>query len=161
MSLSFSEKDYIESAIEKYSGSLVRAAYNIIGNRSEAEDVAQEVFIKLYLKKPVFRNDEHEKAWLLRVAINLAKNRIRQMKRICLLDDTEAYTEAVGEDQQMVAKAVRELDEKYRIVIHLHYYEGYTLREIAQILNLPLSTVGTRLERAKNKLREKLQSEVI
>ena len=151
------ERQYIENAVETYSRTLLRAAYSVTGDMSEAEDAVQETFIKLYRLRPDFSGAEHEKAWLLRVAINDARNRLRRRKRVCSGEQDGAVE--WDNRHREVMEAVGSLDEKYRTVIHLHFYEGYTVREMAQILGIPPSTAGTRLERAKIQLRKILDTE--
>lgn len=155
------EREYIESCVEKYSDSMFRAAYSILGSAAEAEDAVQETFIKLYQQHPVFNDENHEKAWLLRVVINDAKNQLRKAKRIISFEESTSGIEFATDDQKAVYEAVRSLDEKYRIVVHLHFFEGYTIKEISQMLSIPSSTAGTRLERAKAQLRKLLEREGI
>lgn len=161
MNSAVSEREYIERCIAKYSDNMLRAAYSILGSLAESEDAVQEVFIKLYRQKPTFNNESHEKAWLLRVTVNQAKNRLRQLKRLCAYEESCDGTVFASSEQRAVYEAVRTLDEKYRTVVHLHYFEGYTIKEIAQILSIPSSTAGTRLERAKTQLRKLLSMEGI
>lgn len=153
------EKEYMEDMIARYSESMMRAAYSVVCSMSESEDIVQDAFIKLYTLKPVFIDKNHEKAWLLRVTVNEAKNRVRQLKKLRRQEEIADKVFIYDDEQRIVMEAVQSLDEKYRIVTHLHFYEGYTIREIAEILNMPTSTVGTRLERAKAQLRIKLKSE--
>ena len=153
------EKEYMEDMIARYSESMMRAAYSVVCSRSESEDIVQEAFIKLYTLKPVFNDRNHEKAWLLRVTVNEAKNRVRQLKKLCRKEEIADKVFIYDDEQRIVMEAVQSLDEKYRIVVHLHFYEGYTIREIAKILDTPISTIGTRLERAKTQLKLKLKAE--
>lgn len=152
-------REYMEQIISRHAPALLRVAYNITGSYEESEDVTQEVFIRLYRKRPVFVSQEHEKAWLIRVTINEARNRMRYIGRVFPAREGEEQVLFPDDDQRVVAEAVRSLDEKYRIVIHLHYYEGYTISQMAGLLKIPASTAGTRLERAKAKLRSILKSE--
>lgn len=148
----------MEQTIDKYAESMMRVAYNLVENRAEAEDVVQEAFIKLYRKRPKFESSEHEKAWLLRVTINEAKNSLKKLRRSIGADDISAEQSTVDPTGEIdVLEAVRSLDEKYRVIIHLHYYEGYTVSQAAQILGIPASTAGTRFERAKAQLRDMLK----
>ncbi len=152
---------YIEYCINKYSAGMYRAAYSILGSAAEAEDAVQETFIKLYSQKPHFNDESHEKAWLLRVVINQAKNQHRKTRRLSSFEESISGIEFASDDQRAVYEAVRTLDEKYRIVIHLHFFEGYKIKEISELLSVPQSTVGTRLERAKAQLRTLLEKEGI
>ena len=111
----------------------------------------QETFLRYMEKAPVFTSQEHEKAWLLRVAVNISKNHLSSAwfrKRTDLKEDIPA----LEQEEQEVLESVLKLPAKYRTVIHLYYYEGYSLSEISQILRSPLSTVTTRLSRARKKL---------
>lgn len=156
-----SEKVYIEYCIAKYSESMFRAAYSILGSVSESEDAVQETFIRLYSQSPKFTDENHEKAWLLRVTMNQAKNQHRKLRRLQEYDEGCDKVTFADEKQRAVYDAVRTLDEKYRTVVHLHFFEGYTIKEIAEILSIPPSTAGTRLERAKAQLRALLEKEGI
>lgn len=151
------DREYIEAAVAKYTASLMRAAFSVTRDRSEAEDAVQETFIKLYRLRPSFTDSGHEKAWLLRVVINDAHNRARRMRR-SFSPVPEPQTDW-DDEHRTVMEAVGSLDEKYRTIVHLHFYEGYTVRETAEILGISPSTAGTRLERAKQKLRKLLDTE--
>lgn len=155
---SFASDEYIETIVETHSNSMLKAAYALLKNRDDAEDVVQEAFIKMIEKQPHFTDDEHTKAWLLRVTINLSKNSLkaswRKNKSV-----TEAYSYAEKESDEVLF-CVMKLEEKYRTVIHLYYYEGYSIKEIASILKLPSATVGTRLKRGRTKLKIMLEGDV-
>ncbi len=137
--------------VEKYTSSLLRASYSLLKNREDAEDAVQETFLRYMEKAPKFASGEHEKAWLLRVDINICKNHLASAwirKRADLQEDIPC----LEEEEKEVLEAVLKLPAKYRAVIHLYYYEGYSLPEIAQISRSPLSTVTTRLSRARKRL---------
>ena len=151
---SFGTDEYIGHVVETYSGSMLRAAYTVLRSAADAEDAAQEAFVRLITKSPTFRDREHEKAWLLRVTINIARN----MRRSSAREDAPVEENVPcqpGEDRELL-DMVLSLPEQYSTVIHLHYYEGYSIREIASILNIPPATVGTRLARGRAKLRSEL-----
>ncbi|MFR8002350.1 MAG: RNA polymerase sigma factor [Hydrogeniiclostridium sp.] len=144
-------QDEMQRVVEEYSSSLLRAAYSLLKNREDSEDAVQETFLRYMEKAPVFTSQEHEKAWLLRVAVNISKNHLSSAwfrKRTDLKEDIPA----LEQEEQEVLESVLKLPAKYRTVIHLYYYEGYSLSEISQILRSPLSTVTTRLSRARKKL---------
>ena len=144
-------QDEMQRVVEEYSSSLLRAAYSLLKNREDSEDAVQETFLRYMEKAPVFTSREHEKAWLLRVAVNISKNHLSSAwfrKRTDLKEDIPA----LEQEEQEVLESVLKLPAKYRTVIHLYYYEGYSLSEISQILRSPLSTVTTRLSRARKKL---------
>ncbi|MBE6764604.1 MAG: sigma-70 family RNA polymerase sigma factor [Ruminococcaceae bacterium] len=154
---SFGTDEYIERVVSDYSKSLLRVAYTILRSTADAEDAVQETFLKLMTKCPRFENPEHEKAWLLRVTINISKNMLkRSSRKDIVIEEHKALSRDESTD---TLEAVLALPEKYSTVIHLFYYEGYQIKEIADILKLPSATVGTRLARARAILRSTLKGE--
>lgn len=151
------ERD-LRRMVETYSPMLLRAALTRVKTPADAEDAVQDVFLRVLDKRPRFRDGEHEKAWLLRATLNRASD-IRRMRR----DDApleEAASAAVEDpDYGPLLSAVRSLPEAYSAVIHLYYYEGYSIKEIAGLLALPAPTVGTRLARGRERLRNLLKEE--
>ena len=126
---------------------------------SDAEDVLQETLIRYLQKMPELENASHEKAWLLKVAANLSKNRI-DYNRVRQTDELEESLVAEKkEDLRFVWEAVRSLPQKYREVIHLYYHEGYSTAQIAQILEARETTVRTNLRRGRLQLKEILKEE--
>lgn len=147
---------------EKYSmfrNTVFSVIFNYLKNTDDTSDIMQEVFIRLYRTDTEFQNDEHMKAWLIRVAVNLSRNFLRDNKRrqAELLDEDIPYTDK-SEDTDLI-RLVTALPEKYRIPIHLHYYEGYQVNEIAQILQQPVSTVKVQLMRGRKMLKGSLETE--
>ena len=106
--------------VDKYSTSVFRCAYTYCNNRQDAEDIMQEVFIKYLTKKPVFADEAHEKAWFLRVTINLSKNYVKSFwhRKTEGISDEIAY---MPEESREIWELVQKLPEKYRIVIELYY----------------------------------------
>lgn len=155
MYLNGTEK-YIEETVKKYSLSMLRAGYAILKNKDDAEDAVQEAFMKLIYKEPTFKDENHKKAWLLRVTINISKNMLKSSYR-----RREIYTEPVITENNTdeVLPYVLKLNERYRTVIHLYYYEDYSIKEIASILKIPAATVGTRLSRGKMLLKNMLEGD--
>lgn len=153
----FAGKDSIETAVERNAQHMLRAAYAVLHSTSDAQDAVQEAFLKLLQKQPTFQDSEHEKAWLLRVTINIAKNEAKRTRRFA--DEPPQTLSAPEETTSDVLRAVQTLPENYRIVIHLYYYEGYSIKEIARLLRLPAATVGTRLRRGREKLKLILEQE--
>lgn len=148
--------EYLEEIIRKYSSSMLKTAFSLLKSTADAEDAVQEAFLKLITKAPEFENDEHRKAWPLRVTVNISKNMLKSAKRKNLpLTEEIPYMEKSDE----VLPYVLSLDEKYRAVIHLYYYENYSIKEIAEILSLPAATVGTRLSRARKMLEKSLKED--
>ncbi len=146
--------EYIERVVHTYSSTLLKIAYAMLRSTSDAQDVVQEVFLKLITKHPQLKNDEHEKAWLIRVTVNLCKNVLKSSARKEQPFDEQAVCYENGTD---LYNTVLSLPESYRCVIHLYYYEGYSIKEIAAILRLPVATVGTRLSRARKLLKGELE----
>jgi len=145
----------IQLAVLAHMQSIVRVAYTLVKSIQDAEDIAQDTFVSYLQSGKRFESEEHEKAWLLRVCINKSKNFLGSgwhKSRNPLPEDLTA----LPPEENTVLSAVLELEEKYRTPIHLYYYEGYAIAEIAQVLQLPSATVGTRLARAKAQLKKQL-----
>lgn len=143
--------------LKLYGNSILRLAYSYLHNMSDAEDILQNTLIQFLKASPVFENSAHEKAWLLRVAANLSKNRI-DYNRIRDTDELEETLIADSrEDLSFVWEAVKQLPDKYREVIHLFHYEGYQTAQIAAILKINESTVRSNLRRGRQKLKEILK----
>ncbi len=159
-SFEFGTDEYIRYIIEKYSSTIIKLCYTYVKNICDAEDIAQDVLVSLLKRNKPFESDEHEKAWLLRTAINKSKNYLRSgwVKRTVSLDDTVSNElsdsdEITAKEENEVMEAVLSLPEKYRTPIHLFYYNGYSINEIAKIINKKPATVGTLLARGRSKLK--------
>lgn len=139
--------------LDDYGNSILRIGYSYLQNMDDAEEILQETLIQFLTKAPEFENAEHEKAWLLHVAANISKNRIKynRLRKTDELEETLIAEEK--EDLSFVWEAVKSLPEKYREVIHLHYYEGYKTAQIAQILNRREATVRSDLRRGRERLK--------
>ena len=151
----------VQELVALYQDSLFAVAFNLCKNAQDAEDVVQDTFIRYYTLKKEFDSKEHIRAWLIRVAINRAKNVSRtfwRRNRISLQDYMETLTFETEESENLF-ETVMKLPEKYRIVIHLFYYEDYSFGEIAGILNLSESNVKVRLSRGRTLLRDALKEE--
>ncbi len=148
--------------IERYKDTVFKIAYTYCKNRNDTEDVFQEVFLRYFKKQPVFDSLEYEKAWFIRVTINCCKKLLLSswFKKTLPLEDNLTFQTPEESD---LFYAVMELPLKYRIVVHLFYYEDYKIRDIAGITSQKETTVATQLQRArqllKNKLLEDLQYE--
>lgn len=144
-----------------YQDNLFAVAFNICQNTRDAEDVIQDTFVQYYTTKKEFDSEEHIRAWLIRVAVNKAKNVTRtfwRRNKVSIEDFTEMLAFETPESETLF-ETVMQLPKKYRIVIHLYYYEDYSVGEIAKILKLSESNVKTRLMRGRAKLREVLKEE--
>lgn len=152
--------------VEKYSQMVYRLAFSMVKNRYDADDIHQEVFVKFIKKPPRFENEEHEKAWFIRVTINCCTNyhKTAWRRRIVSLSEYDRQkndaVSAQQSDNADLIETVKRLPEKYRAVIHLFYYEEMTIEEIAMALNRRASTVRTQLVRARRMLGEWLMEEV-
>ena len=148
-----------QALAEQYRDRLFAAAFQVCGNAADAEDAAQEALLRYHLSDKEFENQEHIRAWLLRVAVNWAKNISRSFWRRNTLP-LEEYMETLTFDCQESRDIFREvmaLPEKYRLVIHLYYYEDYSVQEISRILGIRVSNVKVRLSRGRQMLKATLQ----
>ena len=143
--------------LDTYGDTILRYAYSYLHNQSDTEEVLQDTLIQFLKTRPVFESDEHEKAWLLRVAGNLCKNRLKYNS---LRQTDELREELIAEqreDLSFIWDAVQALPVQYREVIHLFYREGYSTREISQILGRKEATIRSGLSRGRGKLKELLK----
>ena len=148
-----------QKIIDKYKDNIFSVAFNICSNPTDAEDVVQECFIAYHMTQKQFEDEAHIRAWLIRVAINKAKNIKKSAwyrKTIPLEEYMESLT-FVSEASEELFEAVMRLPEKYRIVIHLFYYEDYSIREISEIMQSSESNIKVRLNRGRKILKQKLQ----
>ena len=151
----------VQELFENYRNNLYAVAFNVCKNAEDAEDVVQDTFIQYYSLKKEFDNEQHIRAWLIRVAINKAKNVNRtfwRRNKMSLEDYMETLVFETPESGELFETAMR-LPEKYRIVINLFYYEDYTVQEIAKILKMSENNVKVRLSRGRAMLKEKLREE--
>ena len=147
-------KDAFSFAFKQFTDTVYRIALHNTSNFSDAEDVTQEVFIKLLESNKAFRDSEHLKAWLIRVTINLCRDKMKKLSRETLVENVLPYNR--GEEKTDVLEAVKALPEKYRNAVYLHYYEGYTAKEIGKILDAKENTVLSWLSRGRDALRKEL-----
>ena len=139
---------------ENYIDTVYRVAFSMLKNPHDADDVTQEVFLKLYTAHGEFQSDAHVKNWLIKVTVNACRNVFRTPWR--RVEDIEEYAQTLGfetPEQSDLFLAVNSLDRKYRIAVHLYYFEGYSVKEIGEILGVSENTVSTRLARARGKLK--------
>ncbi|MCR4648993.1 MAG: RNA polymerase sigma factor [Lachnospiraceae bacterium] len=145
--------------VGKYKNNLYAVAFNICKNPDDAEDAVQDTFVAYFSNRKQFETEEHVKAWLIRVAINKAKNINNSFwrKNKITLDESMETLAFETEDSKQLFETVMKLPEKYRIAIHLFYYEDYTIKEIADILKISESNVKVRLSRGRSLLKETLK----
>lgn len=151
----------VQTLMEAYKNHLYAVAFNVCKNAEDAEDVIQDTFVQYYTSKKEFENEQHLRAWLLRVAINKAKNVTHtfwRKNKVSLEDYMEILSFETQESRNLF-ETVMGLPEKYRITIHLFYYEDYAVNEIAEILNISVSNVKVRLSRGRAMLKEALKEE--
>ena len=141
-----------------YMDTVFRVALSWVKNPSEAEDITQTVFLKLYREPKAFVTEAHVKHWLIRVTINECKKLFRSPFRAAenLSDYTNTLRFETAEQSELY-DAVMDLPQKYRVPIFLYYYEDYSTAEISKILGIPTPTVVTRLRRGRELLKRKLQ----
>ena len=138
----------------QYGPAVYRLAFARTGSRADAEDVMQEVFVRLLKVRPDFADREHAKAWLLRVAANCANDLFRAPWRRREEPLSETLSAPEGPEPGGVVEAVLALPPKYRTAVHLYYYEDLSVAEIAAILGKSEGAVKSRLFRARTLLRE-------
>ncbi|MEH7009736.1 RNA polymerase sigma factor SigW [Neobacillus niacini] len=170
------DQDAFAEIVEIYSNGIYQLGFRMLGNRHEAEDIAQEAFIRAYVNIKSFNQDLKFSTWLFRIATNLCIDRIRKKKPDYYLDAEVSGTDGLTmysqlasnsplpekeleslELQESVQKEILKLPEKYRSVIVLKYIEELSLNEISEILDLPLGTVKTRIHRGREALRQQLR----
>lgn len=149
----------LEELVTKYENTLFRTALAILGDVQEAEDAVQETFLRYLEKRPEFRDGEHEKAWLLKVAANRCKSVLRVRKRHPAVELLDIYPAPDGDGGRELTEAILSLPANQRAAVHLHYYEGYTSQEIGAILGQRPGTVRANLSRARDALRRYLLEE--
>ena len=143
-----------------YSGTVYRVAYCHIGNSADADDIMQDVFLALYTYNKDFRDDEHVKAWLIRVAVNRSRNLLNSCRyRLSQPLETAENIPAETDKGGFLLPVVMKLKPKYRTVLYMYYYEGYSVSEIAAALSEKTTTVTTRLSRGRDRLKELLIKE--
>ena len=151
----------VDETFQKYGDRIFSAAFSVCRNRADADDVVQDTLIRYYSLDKEFENEAHLKAWLIRVAVNRAKDINASFWRRNTVEWEDTMDELVFEapEDSRLFEAVMRLPEKYRTVIHLFYYEDYAVEEIAAILRRPKGTVKSQLNRGRALLKNLLQEE--
>lgn len=149
---------YFEELYQKYATDVLRVSYFYLGDKQKAEDVCQDVFVRLLTNAPVI-TEGREKAWLLKVALNRCRDlwRAAWVRRVVLGTPAFELIPAPDEiskftDRAEVMEAIHQLPASFKEVILLHYYQGYGISEIAQMMDLPEGTISSRLSRGRKKL---------
>ena len=151
----------VQDLMNMYKNNVYAAAFSICKNASDAEDVVQDTFLQYYMTHKNFDNEQHIRAWLLRVAINKAKNiqsSFWHRNGMPLDDFIETLSFETPETKELFEEVMK-LPEKYRVVVHLFYYEDYSIKEIAKILRTTESNIKVRLSRGRVKLKDALKED--
>lgn len=147
---------------ERHVDTVYRVCYAMLGNRPDAEDAVQSVFVKLMRASPVFSSFEHEKAWLIAAARNHCRDELRRWWRRKIVGMDQALSgrrDAAHFPQDDTTDCLLRLPPGHRLLLYLHYYEGYKLHEIADMLGMNLNTVKTRMRDARKRLRLELEED--
>ncbi|MBE5039213.1 RNA polymerase sigma factor [Ructibacterium gallinarum] len=145
--------DAIEKTVDQYADMLFRLCFTILGSSADAEDAVSDTFLRYLTKAPEFHSPDHEKAWLIRVAVNISKDMLRARKRhgcICL-DEISQYVQTP--EESTILEEVLLLPEKYKTVLYLFYIEGYQTGEIGRMLAISPAAVRKRLQYGREMLR--------
>jgi RNA polymerase sigma factor (sigma-70 family) len=142
-----------------YGDMLFRICMVYLGNKEDVEESMQEAFIKLIYNCPPFTSDEHEKAWLIRITINICKDMLRSVwrKRVVKMNNIENYYD--NPSDMHIIEEILELPTKYKAVIHLYYFEDYSVKQISETLKITSSAVKMRLKRGRDILKIELEGE--
>lgn len=148
-----------ERLVKAHSGRLYRHCYVMVHNEEDARDLVQETFLRYMRANPQLTDAEHEKAWLLTVAMNLCRNHLRRQRAHTPLPLEEALLVPETDEETPLLDRLMTLPDKVRVVLLLHYVEGYKVREIANRLHLTPSTVKMRLQKGRQLLRDFIKEE--
>jgi RNA polymerase sigma factor (sigma-70 family) len=149
--------DGFEATYNKYKNTVYSVIFNYVHNVDDTSDLSQDVFLKLLDCNKEFESEEHLKAWIIKVYINHCKNHFRFLSRFSDEEIPESiYYDNSHEDRELL-RAVMSLPEKYRVPLHLFYYEDYTIKQIGDILGSPEATIKIRLKRGREKLKKVIE----
>lgn len=143
--------------VNSYSNLILRLSYTYLKSTQDGEDICQTVLLKLLTGEQYFDSTEHEKAWVIRATVNACKDELRSLRRRAVTLDEAAGAAAPEHPRSDVLDAVMGLPQKYREAIYLHYYEGYSAREIAALTGRSEAAVAAHLSRGRKKLRDLLE----
>lgn len=155
-------KEDVEQLLDRYGNMVLRIAYTYLKNKADAEDIVQEVFLRVIDSNPTFNDENHEKYWLVRTTVNMCKNRLTLFwnRNKCSMDEIgEIAARDGGNADTGVLEAVMSLPQKYRTAVYMFYYEGYSTAETAKLIGCSDSTVRSYLHRARNKLKNILKED--
>lgn len=151
----------IEELINRYSRTIFRLAFSKTRNRSDAEDITQDVFLKYMKSKPKFNDEEHRKAWLMKVTINTSKTLLMSawFRKTTMMEEADDIVTELNEKSE-VYYAVLKLPTKYRQIVHLFYYEDMSIESISQITGMKTSTIKSQLHRARLMMKDSLKEDM-
>ncbi len=152
----FTEEE-IRDLVEQYGTMLFRISYCILCDKEDAEDAVQETLIKYMTKSPEFNDEEHRKAWLIKVAANISKNMFKLRIRRNAVSLEEVKNIGISENDFEVFEIIMNLPKKYKIALTLHYSEGYKCKEIAEITGISEDAVKKRLQKGRELLKNELE----
>ena len=159
-------KEKFKEKYDLYSQELMNISYGYTKNKEDSLDIIQNVFYKLFVNDKVFESNDDEKYYLIRLTINECKDLIRKKSKIVslnnnLINNIPLTNDSNNEDLKLekLALKVKELNNKYKTVIILFYYDSLPIKEISKILNLSVNTIKKRLERARNILKKEMEEE--
>ncbi len=146
---------------QQFADTIYRIAFHTCKNAADAEDIVQNVLLKLYRADKEFESEEHLRRWVIRVAVNESKKLVCSawFRRSVPLEEYAESLEFSTPEESALFLAVMELPKKYRVPIYLYYYEGYPAKEAAALCGIKVSTMQTRLQRARERLKKKLTDE--
>ena len=152
-------EEEIKELVEKYSSLIFRIAYCILCNLADAEDAVQETFLKYLTKAPVFNDEEHKKAWLIKVSANISKNMLmfRLKRETVNIDDIGDI--GIDQSDYETFEMIMNLPSKFKVVMTLYYVEGYRSKEIAEITGISEDAVRKRLQKGRELLRKEIEGE--
>lgn len=159
--INLEENKKLREIIEVHGDNLYRICIIMLGNRQDAEDIMQELFIKYIQKAPRFIDDNHERAWLIRCVNNLCKDMLRFRKRYRYENIDDLELGYMMDEDKLVLKEIMALSRKYKEVLLLYYLEGYKVGEIANMMKINQSSVRKRLERGRKLLKNNLKEEIL
>ena len=149
-----------ERLVNTYADLILRLSYTYLKETQDAQDICQTVFLKFLEKPRTFQSPEHEKAWVIRCAVNACKDVLKShWRKTTVTLESALHVPAPEPEAGSLLAALELLPPKYRVVIYLYYYEGYAAKEIADILGLRLATVNTQLSRGRAQLKTILEQE--
>ena len=149
-----------ERLVNTYADLILRLSYTYLSPTHDAQDICQTVYLKLIERRPAFASSEHDKAWIIRTTINACKDHLKShWRKTTVPIEAAQHVPAPASEPGSILASVNLLPPKYRAVIYLHYYEGYTAPEIAQLLGRLPSTVNTQLRRGREQLKTLLEKE--